>query len=71
MRGLGRAKPALETLSTVLVVVAASGMIWTLFFKQQPAAAGPPSRISDVKETITAQHLTNVEGAGRIAIVEF
>jgi protein-disulfide isomerase len=72
MRGLGRAKAALETLSTVLVMVAASGLIWTLFFKQQPAAAdAPPPLISDVKETIPAKYLTNVEGSGQFAIVEF
>lgn len=73
MSVLGRAKATLETLSTVLVIVAASGLVWTLFFKPQPTAAGtvPPPPITDVNETIEAKHLTNVEGSGPIAIVEF
>ena len=72
MTALQRAKGIVETLSSVLVVVAASGLIWTLFFKQQPAAADVrPQPISDVNETIEAKHLTNVEGSGPIAIVEF
>lgn len=71
MAVLSRAKGGLETLSTLLVVVAASGLIWTLFFKQHPAAAHASSPISDVKETIEAKHLTHMEGSGPIAIVEF
>ena len=67
-----RLKSWFETLSTLLVIVAASGLIWTLFFKQQPAAANAPlPPISDVEETIDAKHLTNVEGSGPIAIIEF
>ena len=72
MSALGRAKATLETLSTVLVIVAAAGLVWTLFFKQQPtAASAAPPPISDVNETIEAKHQTNVEGTGPIAIVEF
>jgi protein-disulfide isomerase len=73
MSALGRAKAALETLSTVLVIVAASGLVWALFFKQQPTAAGAaaPPPITDVHATIEAEHLTNVAGSGPIAIVEF
>ena len=72
MKVFARIKTALETLSTVLVIVAASGLVWTLFFKQQPtAASATPPPISDVKETIEAKHLTNVDGSGEIAIVEF
>lgn len=72
MKSFARIKSALETLSTILVIVAASGLVWTLFFKQQPAAANAPlPPIGDVKGTIAAKHLTNVEGSGPIAIVEF
>ena len=68
----GRVKGILETVSTALVIVAASGLLWTLFGKQQPAAANaPPPPLSDVNETIEARHLTHVEGSGPIAIVEF
>ena len=71
MTALQRAKGILETLSTVLVVVAASGLIWTLFFKKPATAAASPPPIIDVKDTIAAKHLTHVEGSGPIAIVEF
>jgi protein-disulfide isomerase len=55
----------------VLVIVSASALIWTLFFKQPPAVAEAPPPISDVEETVAATHLVNVEGSGSIAIVEF
>lgn len=71
MNALGRAKAALETLSTVLVIVASSGLVWTLSFKQPAVPPPPPPPISDVKETIEAKYLTHVEGTGPIAIVEF
>lgn len=66
-----RAKSAFETLSTLLVVLAASGLLWTMFFRQQPAAQAAPPRIEDVKETIASSYLTNVRGTGQIAVVEF
>ena len=58
------------------MIVAASGVVWTLFFKQQQTQTGtepppPPPPIADVNETIEARHLTNVEGSGPLAIVEF
>jgi len=71
MTALQRAKSILETLSTVLVIVAASGLIWTMFNRKPAAAAAPPPPTSDVKATIDATHLTHVAGSGSIAIVEF
>ena len=71
MSTLGRAKATLETLSTVLVIVAASGLAWTVFFKHPNVPPPPPPPVTDVNETIDAKHLTNVEGSGPIAIVEF
>ena len=71
MTAWGRANAAFDMLSRVLVIVAASGLVWTLFFKQPPEPPPPPPPVTDVKETIAAKHLTNVEGSGPIAIVEF
>jgi protein-disulfide isomerase len=71
MRFLGRATAALETLSTLLVIVAASALLWTIFFKQPRSASAAPPLVQDVTETIAGFHLTNVRGTGEIAIVEF
>lgn len=71
MSALGRVNATLETLSRVLVIVAASGLIWTVFFKPETVPPPPLPPITDVNETIDAKHLTNVEGSGPIAIVEF
>lgn len=71
MQAGARIRAALETCSTVLVIIAASALIWTVFFKQPPAVAEAQLPISDSRETIAAPHLVNVEGSGSIAIVEF
>jgi protein-disulfide isomerase len=71
MTAWGRANAAFEMLSRVLVIVAASGLVWTLFFKRPTEPPPPLPPVTDVNETIAAKHLTNVEGSGPIAIVEF
>jgi protein-disulfide isomerase len=68
-----RVKTTLETLSTVLVIVAASGLIWTTFFKRptQATQRQAPPAVEDVADTIANVNLTNVMGKGNLAIVEF
>ena len=67
---LQRAKAALETLSTVLVIAAACAMLWAIFVRE-PAGATPPASVEDANGTIARTHLTNSMGQGSIAIVEF
>jgi protein-disulfide isomerase len=64
-----RVKAALEMISTVLVILAAGALLWTTYSKAK--AAEPAPLVSDVNETIAAEHVRNVVGAGEIAIVEF
>ena len=72
MSFFARTKTALETLSTVLVIAAASGLIWALFFKSpQSSSAAQEASLRDASGTIAATHLSNSIGAGRLAIVEF
>ncbi len=71
MTAWARANAAFDMLSRVLVVVAASGLVWKLFFKQPTEPPQPPPPVTDVNETIAVTYLTNVEGSGPIAIVEF
>lgn len=72
MTFLGRAKAVLETLSTVLVAVAASALIWTVFFEEQSPSTGAASpAVEDIKDVISAAYLDNVSGSGPLAIIEF
>ena len=64
-----RVKTALEMVSTVLVIVAAGALLWTTYSRAK--AAEPPPLVSDVRDTIAAEHVRNVVGTGEIAIVEF
>ena len=70
MSALGRAKPILETLSTVLVILAASVLLWTLLFKRSSQSDRPPL-VESAEGTIEKAHLTNSMGDGPLAIVEF
>lgn len=71
MSGVSRAKAALETLSTVLVVVAASAMIWVTFFKGPAQSSVEAQTVQDVTGVIEKTRLTNILGQGDIAIIEF
>jgi protein-disulfide isomerase len=51
------------------VIAAAGALLWTTYSKAK--AAEPPPLVSDVKETIAAEHVRNVVGTGDLAIVEF
>jgi protein-disulfide isomerase len=70
-----RMKTALETLSTVLVIVAAGTLLWTVFAKEDVpptlSAGAKQAPVSDVKDSIAKERLTNVLGTGQLAIVEF
>jgi hypothetical protein len=68
---LGRAKALRETLSRLLLIGAASALPWTVFANQPPAATAAPPTVQAVKDIITAEHLTNVDGSAALAIIEF
>lgn len=67
-----RIKAILDTIGTVLVIVAAGALLWRL---SQPApsipgAGGPPTEaVSDL--SIPATDITRVRGDGSVALVEF
>lgn len=71
----GRAKSALDLLSTVAVTAAAGFLIWSLTGgRASPggAPASPGSTVQRITGTrIDATTITNVLGEGRVAIVEF
>jgi protein-disulfide isomerase len=62
-------KAVLDVVSTVVVSVAAAVLIWKLVFA--PSSAPPEPGVQAVKETIQASRVTNAQGSGPVAIVEF
>jgi len=67
-----RLKSGLETLSTLLVIAAASGLLWTTFVKKPALAATPAvGAVVDVSDILDAKYVTKVGGTGPVAIVEF
>lgn len=64
-----RVKEGFETLSTLLVIVAASAVLWTTFAR--PARPSGPPTVEDVDDVIAASYLTNVLGNGAVAVIEF
>lgn len=74
MAFLGRTKAILETLSTLLVIAAASALLWTVFVREggdRAARAAAPPPVQYVRDTIAAEFVRNVAGSGPLAIVEF
>jgi protein-disulfide isomerase len=64
-------KSAFDTLSTLLVVVAASALLWRTY---QPAAPAPGRRppVETVSGlTLASSAVTHVRGTGRVVLVEF
>lgn len=65
-------KRVVDTWSTVLVIVAAVALLWSLY--QRPALLGRGSRpiVEDVTGlSIPASNVTHVRGSGRVVLVEF
>lgn len=68
---ISRVKSVLDLGSTILVIVAAGALLWTLLVKQ-PAAPVAQQRVEQVAGLrIDSAQITHVSGTGRIAIVEF
>lgn len=63
---------ALDVLSSLAVVVIAGLSIWTLYSRSSAARPGPERQVSAVAGLrLGAEKITNVTGAGQVAIVEF
>jgi protein-disulfide isomerase len=71
MSTLGRARAALEIVSTATVIAAAAMLLWTLVADQSTAASGARTRIESVDARIEAADIRNRKGAAEVAIVEF
>jgi protein-disulfide isomerase len=69
MRLFRHAKAVLDVISTLLVIVAASMLIWKVAFNVPSASRQEP--IVSVKEVLESARVTNVLGHGHVAIVEF
>ena len=61
-------RKAIDILSTLLVIVAASVVLYGRFY---PPTSGAKPSVEDVTETLSASTLANTLGTGPIAIVEF
>jgi protein-disulfide isomerase len=67
----GRVKSALDTLGTLLVIVAAGTLLWKVY---HPASMAPTSRppVERVEGlTISGSSVTHVRGTGAVVLVEF
>ncbi|HET9193960.1 MAG TPA: DsbA family protein [Vicinamibacterales bacterium] len=67
-----RIKNALDVVSSVALIVVCGAFLWTLFFKDSPAARAGGAPMEAVEGLrLDAANITNVIGTGRVAIVEF
>jgi len=66
-------RKALDTVASLLVVIAAAALLWRLFVTPagpEARASGPP--VEDVKGlTLPSGYAANVQGSGRVVLVEF
>jgi len=62
-------KKILDLASTVLVIAAASILIWRQLYPPAPPGSRPP--VQDAKGTLSAEIVKNVRGTGGLALVEF
>jgi protein-disulfide isomerase len=69
MSVLRHLKPTLDIASTLLVIVAASILIWQMTVGRRTAA--PKLPVVDVHDSVAPAFITNVQGRGRVVILEF
>ena len=64
------ARAAFDIAGTLLMIVAASALLWRMY--HAPSRPAPPSRVEDVKDvTVAADRLSHSRGSGELMLIEF